>query len=117
MLSVKEILRQARVNLLRDVDADDLAFNDKELLDALNHTVQRALKLKPILAWTDTHTYTDPIVFRVATVEDTLDLPEDLFEAMVAGVGEQVCGSLQADQAMAQAQQRYAAQFVQLVKM
>ena len=116
MIRVSEIIRQARVNVLRDVDADEYQFNDKELLDAVNNTVQRALKLKPILQWTDTHTYRDASAFRAATADSTIPLPDDLFEALVVGTCEQVCGGLQADQAMLAAQQRYASAFVQLVR-
>lgn len=119
-ISVAEVIRQARVNMLKDVDADDFQFGDKELLDGLNHAIQRALKLKPILKWTDTHTYSDPAAFMVSSAEDedtVVNLPEHYEEALVMGTCEQVCNSLQADQAMAQAKQKYAEQFVMLMRM
>ena len=116
-ISAAEVIRQARVNMLKDVDADDFQFGDKELLDGLNHAIQRALKLKPILKWTDTHTYSDPVAFAVSSAEDTVNLPEHYEEALVMGTCEQVCNSLQADQAMAQAKQKYAEQFMMLMRM
>lgn len=116
-ISVTEVIRQARVNMLKDVDADDFQFGDKELLDGLNHAIQRALKLKPILKWTDTHTYSDPAAFTVYSAEGTVNLPEHYEEALVMGTCEQVCNSLQADQAMAQAKQKYAEQFMMLMRM
>ena len=116
-MEASEILRQVRVNVLKDVDADEFQFNDKALLDGLNNAIQRALKLKPILKWTDTHTYQNESAFRVATAGSEVKLPDDLFEALVAGTCEQVCNSLQADQAMAQAYQKYAEQFMMLMRM
>ena len=116
-ISAAEVIRQARVNMLKDVDADDFQFGDKELLDGLNHAVQRALKLKPILKWTDTHTYSEPAAFTVSRAEGTVNLPEHYEEALVMGTCEQVCNSLQADQAMAQAKQKYAEQFMMLMRM
>lgn len=116
-ISVAEVIRQARVNMLKDVDADDFQFGDKELLDGLNHAIQRALKLKPILKWTDTHTYSDPVAFTVSSTEGAVNLPEHYEEALVMGTCEQVCNSLQADQAMAQAKQKYAEQFITLMRM
>lgn len=111
-----EIIRQVRVNIMRDVDADDFAFPDKMVIDGINHAIQRALKLKPILAWTDTHTYSAPISFRVVASGDAIKLPDEYEEAIVMGACEFLCGSLEADAPMLQAQQRYAAAFVQLMR-
>ena len=116
-MEASEILRQVRVNVLKDVDADEFQFGDKELLDGLNHAIQRALKLKPILKWTDTHTYLNESAFRVAAADGEVNLPEDLFEALVNGTCEQVCNSLQADQSMMAAKQKYAEQFMMLMRM
>lgn len=117
MISVREVLRQARVNVLRDTDADDFEFGDRELLDALNDTIQTALKLKPILLWTDTHTYREASAFKVSSADGSVDFPEDLEEALVMGVCGNVCEGLQADAGMLQAAQRYEQKFVQLVRM
>lgn len=116
MISVAEIIRQTRVNILRDVDADDFVFPEKMVVDGINHAVQRALKLKPILAWTDTHTYSAPISFRIVASGDTIKLPDEYEEAIVMGTCEYLCGHLDADAPMLQAQQRYAAAFIQLMR-
>lgn len=116
-MQASEILRQVRVNVLKDVDADEFQFGDKELLDGLNHAIQRALKLKPILKWTDTHTYLNESAFRVATAQSDVQIPDDYLEALVMGTCEQVCNSLQADQAMMAAKQKYAEQFMALMRM
>lgn len=116
-MKADEILRQVRVNVLRDVDADEFQFNDKELLDGLNHTIQRMLKLRPILKWTDTHTYQNESAFRVATAQSDVQIPDDYLEALIQGTCEQVCNSLQADQAMMAAKQKYAEQFMALMRL
>lgn len=112
-----EVIRQARVNMMRDVDADDFAFPDKMIIDGINHTIQRALKLKPILAWTDTHTYSAPSYFRFATAEDEIRLPDEYGEAIVAGTCAYLCSNVDADTPLLQAQQRYEATFIQLMRL
>lgn len=101
MLSVKELIRQARVNGLQDVDAADPKFNDKALIDALNDTIQTALKLKPILRWTDTHTYKEAKDFAVSSAGDTVAFPEEYESALVNGICAEVCKRVRADEPMA----------------
>lgn len=117
MISVTEIIRQVRVNILRDVDEDEFIFPEKMILDGINNTIQRALKLKPILAWTDTHTYSAPSYFRISTNGDSINLPDEYEEAITMGTCEYLCGHLDADAPMLQAQQRYAATFIQLMRL
>lgn len=117
MISVKEVVRQARVNALQDVDADDFAFNDKAMLDALNDAVQRALKLKPILRWTNTYTYKQPEDFRVSSIDDTLDINPEYEEALMMGTAANICTRLQADEAMQKNGQRFEQEFIALMRM
>ena len=117
MISVREVVRQARVNALQDVDADDFAFNDKAMIDALNDAVQRALKLKPILLWTNTYTRKRPEEFSVSSLDDTIDIKDEYEEALMMGTAANLCTRLQADEAMQKNGQRFEQEFVALMKM
>lgn len=112
MIPAKEILRQVRVNALQDVDADDAHFNDRALLDALNDTIQTALKLKPILLWTDTWRYKSPDDFRIESIDDEIGFPSEYEEALVMGTAANVCNRLLADEAMQRAGQRFEQDFI-----
>ena len=116
MIPVAEVIQEVR-HQMRDFDTDDLAIEDRMILDGINHTVQSILKIKPILAWIDTHTYQAPSAFRVVAAVDTVKLPEDWREAIVTGACAWLCGHLDADQGMAQAQQRFAARFAQAAQL
>lgn len=112
MISVKELVRQARVNGLQDVDADEYHYNDKAMVDAVNDTVQTALKLKPILRWTDTRTYKEPEAFIVNSINDTLDIKAEYEPALMNGVCANICKRMQADEGMKQMMQVFEQEFV-----
>lgn len=112
MISVKELVRQARVNGLQDVDADEYHYNDKAMIDAVNDTVQTALKLKPILRWTDTRTYKEPDAFIVNSIDDTLDIKAEYESSLMNGVCANICKRMQADEGMKQMMQVFEQEFV-----
>ena len=53
----------------------------------------------------------------MATTQSPVQIPDDYLEALIQGTCEQVCNSLHADQAMMAAKQKYAEQFMALMRL